>query len=120
MKTTFQEDVIQLVLQIPKGRVTSYGTIAKFLGHTRGARMVGWVMNNCQVINQTRESQNELKIPAPIPAHRVVNRNGLLTGRHHFETPTKMQELLEAENIKVENHQVQDFETIFWNPEQLL
>ena len=116
MKTTFQEDVIQLVLQIPKGRVTSYGTIAKFLGHTRGARMVGWVMNNCQVINQIRETQNELKIPA----HRVVNRNGLLTGRHHFETPTQMQELLESENIKVENYQIQDFERLFWNPQQLL
>lgn len=116
MKTTFQDDVIDVVLQIPKGRVTSYGTIAKFLGHNRGARMVGWVMNNCQVINQTRESQNEIKIPA----HRVVNRNGLLTGRHHFETPTKMQELLEAENIKVENDQIQDFETVFWNPEELI
>lgn len=58
MKTTFQEDVIELVLQIPKGRVTSYGTIAKFLGHTRGARMVGWVMNNCQVINQTKKYKN--------------------------------------------------------------
>ncbi|WP_338768912.1 MGMT family protein [Bernardetia sp. ABR2-2B] len=109
MKTTFQEDVIDLVLQIPKGRVTSYGAIAKFLGHNRGARMVGWVMNNCQVINQTRNIK--------IPAHRVVNRNGLLSGRHHFETPTKMQELLEAEDIKVEEHQIQDFEKVFWNPQ---
>ncbi len=109
MKTTFQQDVIDIVLQIPKGRVTSYGTIAKFLGHVRGARMVGWVMNNCQIINQTRNIK--------IPAHRVVNRNGLLTGRHHFETPTKMQQLLEAENIKVEKDQVQDFENVFWNPQ---
>ena len=113
MKTTFQEDVIDVVLQIPKGRVTSYGAIAQFLGNTRGARMVGWVMNNCQVINQSRESQNKIKIPA----HRVVNRNGLLTGRHHFETPTTMQELLETENIQVENHQIQDFEKLFWNPQ---
>lgn len=109
MKTTFQEDVIDLVLQIPKGRVTSYGAIAQFLGHARGARMVGWVMNNCQILNQARNIK--------IPAHRVVNRNGLLTGRHHFETPTKMQELLEAENIKVENDQIQDFENVFWNPQ---
>lgn len=109
MKTTFQQDVIDVVLQIPKGRVTSYGTIAKFLGHTRGARMVGWVMNNCVKINQERKIQ--------IPAHRVVNRNGLLTGRHHFETPTTMQELLEAENIIVEKDQIQDFEKVFWNPQ---
>jgi methylated-DNA-protein-cysteine methyltransferase-like protein len=116
MKTTFQEDVIDLVLQIPKGRVTSYGTIAKFLGHTRGARMVGWVMNNCHIINQTRETQNKIKIPA----HRVVNRNGLLTGRHHFETPTTMQERLESENIQVKSNQIQNFEEVFWSPEQLL
>ncbi len=109
MKTTFQEDVIDLVLQIPKGRVTSYGAIAQFLGHTRGARMVGWVMNNCQILNQARNIK--------IPAHRVVNRNGLLTGKHHFETPTIMQELLEAENIKVKNDQIQDFEKVFWNPQ---
>ena len=109
MKTTFQDDVIDVVLQIPKGRVTSYGTIAQFLGHIRGARMVGWVMNNCVKINQEKDIK--------IPAHRVVNRNGLLTGRHHFETPTTMQELLEAENIKVENDQIQDFDKIFWNPQ---
>lgn len=109
MKTTFQEDVIDVVVQIPKGRVTSYGAIAKFLGHARGARMVGWVMNNCVTINQARQ--------LTIPAHRVVNRNGLLTGRHHFETPTTMQELLEAENIQVEDHQIQDFENVFWNPQ---
>ncbi len=109
MKTTFQQDVIDIVLQIPKGRVTSYGTIAKFLGHNRGARMVGWVMNNCHVINETKQIK--------IPAHRVVNRNGLLTGRFHFETPTKMQELLEAESIKIKDHQIQDFETVFWNPQ---
>lgn len=109
MKTTFQEDVIDVVLQIPKGRVTSYGTIAKFLGHNRGARMVGWVMNNCVKIN----AEQNIKIPA----HRVVNRNGLLTGKHHFETPTTMQELLEAENIIVEKDQIQDFEKVFWNPQ---
>ena len=109
MKTSFQKDVIDIVLQIPKGKVTSYGAIAKFLGHTRGARMVGWVMNNCVKINEERNIK--------IPAHRVVNRNGLLTGRHHFETPTKMQELLETENIVVENDQIQDFESVFWNPQ---
>lgn len=109
MKTTFQDDVIDVVLQIPKGRVTSYGAIAQFLGHTRGARMVGWVMNNCVKINQERKIN--------IPAHRVVNRNGLLSGRHHFETPTKMQELLENEEIKISDNQIQDFEKVFWNPQ---
>ena len=112
MKTTFQNDVIDIVLQIPKGRVTSYGAIAKFLGHTRGARMVGWVMNNCIIINEIRNIK--------IPAHRVVNRNGLLTGKNHFETPTTMQQLLEAENVKVENDQVQNLETVFWNPQELM
>ena len=109
MQSTFKDDVIDVVLQIPKGRATSYGAIAKFLGHARGARMVGWVMNNCVKINEERNIK--------IPAHRVVNRNGLLTGRHHFETPTKMQELLEAENVVVENAQIQDFENVFWNPQ---
>ncbi|AFM05028.1 putative methylated DNA-protein cysteine methyltransferase [Bernardetia litoralis DSM 6794] len=113
MKTTFQQDVIDVVLQIPKGRVTSYGTIAKFLGHNRGARMVGWVMNNCHVINAERNTQNQKEIPA----HRVVNRNGSLTGRFHFETPTTMQELLEAENIEIRDHQIQDFSNVFWNPQ---
>ncbi len=116
MKTNFQQDVIDVVLQIPKGRVTSYGAIAKFLGHTRGARMVGWVMNNCVKINVERSEEGNIKIPA----HRVVNRNGLLTGRHHFETPTTMQQLLEAENIKVQEHQIQDFSTLFWNPQELM
>jgi methylated-DNA-protein-cysteine methyltransferase-like protein len=109
MKTTppksysFFEDVYEVVMLIPKGRVTSYGAIANYLGTKMSARMVGWAMN-------AAHSNKE------IPAHRVVNRNGLLTGRHHFETPTTMQRRLEKESIKVKNHQVEEFEKKFWDP----
>jgi len=95
------DDIYDVVRLIPNGRVTSYGAIAKYLGGG-GARMVGWAMN---------ASHGELDVPA----HRVVNRNGVLTGKHHFGG-NRMQELLESEGIKVEKDQVVDFKKLFWNP----
>lgn len=99
----FFSRVYQVVKQIPEGRVTSYGAIAKYIGSGKSARMVGWAMNNAHSMPE-------------IPAHRVVNRNGLLTGKMHFASPTLMQELLENEQIKVLEDQVQDFENLFWDP----
>jgi methylated-DNA-protein-cysteine methyltransferase-like protein len=99
--------VYQVVQEIPRGRVTSYGAIAHYLGLKSGARMVGYAMNAAHTMPD-------------VPAQRVVNRQGLLTGKHHFETSTRMQELLEADGVSVENDQVQDFETIFWDPEKEL
>lgn len=93
--------VYDVVKQIPKGRVTSYGAIATVLGTKLSARMVGWAMHGA---------------PAKVPAHRVVNRNGMLSGKHHFATPTKMQELLEKEGIKVKNDIIIDFKKHFWDP----
>lgn len=102
------EDFFQMVFQvarlIPKGRVTSYGAIAKYLGTARSSRMVGWAMN-------AAHSQKK-----PVPAHRVVNRNGELTGKHHFETPFLMAELLEKEGIKVEKDKIKNFEKHYWEP----
>jgi methylated-DNA-protein-cysteine methyltransferase-like protein len=100
---SFFEDVFEVVKMIPKGRVTSYGAIAAYLGIKSSARMVGWAMNASHGMRG-------------IPAHRVVNRNGFLTGRHHFETPKKMQQLLEKEGVKVKKDQVQNFEKLFWDP----
>lgn len=100
----FYLKVFELVRKIPKGRVTSYGAIAKCLGASKSARMVGYAMNLSHQFDKS------------IPAHRVVNRNGLLTGKHHFETPYRMQELLEAEGIKVKNNKVENFDKVFWNP----
>ena len=100
---SFFEDVYAVVILIPKGRVTSYGAIASYLGTKMSARMVGWAMNAAHTNKK-------------IPAHRVVNRNGLLTGRHHFETPATMQKRLEKEGIKVKSNQVQEFEKKFWDP----
>ena len=100
-------DVYQVVKLIPKGRVTTYGAIAEYLGLKSSARMVGWAMNSAH------------SDPA-VPAHRVVNRHGLLTGRHHFATPQTMQQLLEEEGIIVENNQIQDFEKVVWYPVQEL
>ena len=100
----FFQNVFDVVRLIPKGRVTSYGAIAKYLGTGGSSRMVGWAMN---------ASHN---IKPKVPAHRVVNRNGMLTGKMHFETPTKMQELLAKEKIKVQNETVLDFEKLFWDP----
>jgi len=100
----FFERVYAIVRQIPYGKVTSYGAIAKVLGSARSARMVGWAMN------ASHNMEN-------IPAHRVVNRKGLLTGKHHFEGTSLMQQLLENEGIEVVDHQVVDFEKHFWQPE---
>ncbi len=103
LQTSFFEKVYEVAKRIPKGRVTSYGAIARFLGAARSARMVGWAMN---------ASHNR----ADIPAHRVVNRKGLLTGKHHFEGINLMQKLLEAEGIEVIDNQIQNFEKLFWDP----
>ena len=99
----FFENVYAVVMLIPKGRVTSYGAIASYLGTKMSARLVGWAMNAAHKNKK-------------IPAHRVVNRAGLLTGKHHFETPTTMKDRLEKEGIKVIKDQVQDFKARFWDP----
>jgi len=101
---SFFADVFDVVRLIPRGRVTSYGAIAAYLGTKLSARMVGWAMN---ASHSTR--------PKP-PAQRVVNRNGMLTGKFHFETPTKMEELLKKDGITVKNDKVVDFKNIFWDP----
>lgn len=101
---SFFEDVFDVVRQVPKGRVTSYGAIANYLGTKLSARMVGWAMNAAHIAS-----------PA-VPAHRVVNRNGMLSGKAHFGTPTLMEELLKKEKIKVENDKIVDFEKLFWDP----
>jgi methylated-DNA-protein-cysteine methyltransferase-like protein len=106
-KVNYFDLVYQVVREIPRGRVTSYGAIAHYLGLKSGARMVGYAMNAAHSIPD-------------VPAQRVVNRQGLLTGKHHFETPTRMQELLEADGVKVENDQVQNFEQVFWDPDREL
>ena len=100
----FFENVFSIVRLIPYGRVTNYGAIAKSLGAAKSSRMVGWAMN---------ASHNQIP---KIPAHRVVNRNGLLTGKMNFPTPTLMQELLEKENIKIKEDKVVDFKILFWDP----
>jgi len=96
--------IYEVVRHIPKGRVTSYGAIGKYLGSGKSARMVGWAMN-------VSHSQKKL-----VPAHRVVNRNGQLTGKHHFGHPKLMQKLLEKEGIKVKNDKIVNFEKLFWDP----
>jgi methylated-DNA-protein-cysteine methyltransferase related protein len=101
---TFFADVHDVARQVPPGRVTSYGAIARFLGSGRSARMVGWAMNAAHL------AQPE------VPAHRVVNSQGLLSGKHHFGSPTRMQELLEAENVQVVDDQVVEFKKLFWDP----
>ncbi|MEX0813099.1 MAG: MGMT family protein [Chitinophagales bacterium] len=101
---TFFEKVYDLVRLVPKGRVTSYGAIAKAIGSAKSSRMVGWAMNN-----------SHREIP-PVPAHRVVNRNGLLTGKMHFRHPDQMQKLLEKEGVKVADDKVVDFKNKFWDP----
>ena len=101
---SFFEQVYEIARQIPRGRVTSYGAIAACLGTKLSARMVGWAMNGAH------------KAKPKVPAHRVVNRNGILTGRHHFSPPELMQQLLEKEGIKVKNETVVDFEKKFWDP----
>lgn len=100
----FFERVYTIARQIPYGKVTSYGAIAKALGAARSARMVGWAMNACHDIED-------------VPAHRVVNRKGLLTGKHHFDGTNLMQQLLENEGIKVVDNQIIGMENHFWTPE---
>jgi methylated-DNA-protein-cysteine methyltransferase-like protein len=107
VKKNFFEDVYQVVCLIPFGRVTSYGAIAQYLGSKMSARMVGWAMNAAH----TRPE---------VPAHRVVNRNGVLTGKHHFGSPTAMQEALQAEGIQVIDDCVVNFKELFWDPQQAL
>ncbi|MGC1243872.1 MAG: MGMT family protein [Chryseosolibacter sp.] len=97
----FFENVFEVAKLIPKGRVTSYGAIAQYLGMKSSARMVGWALHGC---------------PKNVPAHRVVNRSGLLTGKHHFNPPSAMQRSLEKEGVKVQDDQVQRFREIFWDP----
>lgn len=106
-KRNFFEDVHDVVRLVPKGRVTTYGAIAKYLGTGMSARMVGWAMN--AAFNQS---------PA-VPAHRVVNRLGMLTGKIHFSPPEKMQKLLEKEGIKIENDKILNFDKHFWDPKEL-
>jgi methylated-DNA-protein-cysteine methyltransferase-like protein len=105
---SFFELVYEVARQIPKGRVTSYGAIANCLGTRLSARMVGWAMNGAG------------KVKPKIPAHRVVNRNGMLSGKHHFGEPDKMERLLKKEGIHVKNDTVVDFEKLFWDPAQEL
>ena len=97
----FFENVYEVVRLVPAGRITTYGAIASYLGAKSSSRMVGWAMNGC---------------PADVPAHRVVNRIGLLTGKHHFKTPGEMKRRLNKEGIKVKNDQVVNFDRHFWNP----
>lgn len=104
MDSSFFDRVYEIVKQIPEGRVTSYGAIAKALGSGRSARMVGWAMN----ASHSQEG---------IPAHRVVNRNGQLTGKHHFPGTNLMQQLLENEGIEVIDDQIQNFKAVYWEPD---
>lgn len=106
-KDNFFQNVYEVVKLIPEGKVTSYGTIAEYLGSKKSARMVGWAMNQAHTLED-------------VPAHRVVNRNGVLTGKNFFETPTKMQELLEKEGIEIMHDQIQNFKNVFWNPNKEL
>ena len=104
----FFDSVFQVVRLIPEGRVTSYGEIAKYLGAAKSSRMVGWAMN-------ASHTQKEY-----VPAHRVVNRNGLLTGKFHFPSPNEMERKLTAEGAIIENDKIKNFKTIFWSPLQEL
>jgi methylated-DNA-protein-cysteine methyltransferase-like protein len=108
MEKDFFDSVYKVVRLIPKGRVTSYGAIAKYLGAAGSSRIVGYAMNAAH--HQKPK----------VPAHRVVNRNGELTGKHHFATPYQMQELLEKEKIKVLNDKIIDFKKLYWDPTENL
>ena len=105
---SFFEQVYEVARQIPKGRVTSYGAIATCLGTKLSARMVGWAMNGAG------------KVSPKVPAHRVVNRLGMLSGKHHFGDPDAMEKMLKKEGIKVNNDTIVDFEKLFWNPTEEL
>jgi methylated-DNA-protein-cysteine methyltransferase-like protein len=102
---SFFEKVYEIVRQVPYGRITTYGAIAEALGTKMSARMVGWAMNASHAATP------------PVPAHRVVNRNGLLTGKHHFPHEDMMQKLLEGEGIEVSDNQIINFNELFWKPE---
>jgi methylated-DNA-protein-cysteine methyltransferase-like protein len=104
----FFADVMAVVRQIPEGRVSSYGAIARYLGAARSSRIVGYCMNNAHSVRPK------------VPAHRVVNRIGMLTGKHHFASPTAMEELLGKEGVKVKDDQVVDFQKRFWDPAEEL
>ena len=104
---SFFQRVYQVTKMVPQGRVTSYGAIARYLGAPGSARMVGWALNNCH-------AQDDF-----IPAHRVVNRNGYLTGKHHFHGPDVMQELLESEGVRIKDDKVVDFQKLFWDPNKV-
>lgn len=105
---SFFQQVFQVARLVPLGRVTSYGAIARYLGAASSARMVGWAMN--QAHGQHPK----------VPAHRVVNRKGLLTGKHHFAYPGQMQELLEQEGVNVKNDQIVNFDSVYWDPSKNL
>jgi methylated-DNA-protein-cysteine methyltransferase related protein len=105
---SFFADVFDVVRQIPKGKVTSYGAVAAYLGTKLSARMVGWAMNAAHTTKPK------------VPAQRVVNRNGMLTGKHHFATPTAMEELLKKDGVAVKNDTVVDFKKRFWDPSEAL
>jgi len=104
MQKNFYENVFAITCKIPYGKITSYGAIAKFLGSPQSARMVGWALN-----------KSGLHVP-PVPAHRVVNRNGLLTGKNHFANTNTMIELLVSEGIMVKDNKIINFEECFWQP----
>ena len=106
-KSDFFDEVYAVVKLIPRGRVTSYGAIACYLGSKQSSRMVGWAMNASHKLNG-------------VPAHRVVNRKGILTGKHHFETSNRMQELLEKEGVNIKEDQIVNFNELFWDPMQEL
>ena len=105
MEDNFFNKVYEIVRIIPIGRVTSYGAIGKYLGSAKSARMVGWALNKC---------------PNDVPAHRVINRNGLLTGKAHFNGVNLMKQLLENEGIVVEKNKIINLENIFWDPSKEL
>jgi methylated-DNA-protein-cysteine methyltransferase-like protein len=102
-QSTFFNDVYEVVKLIPRGRVTTYGAIAKYLGSAKSSRIVGYAMNAAHALPD-------------VPAQRVVNRNGMLSGKHHFATPTRMKELLKKDGVKVKEDQVVDFKKVFWDP----
>ena len=103
-KENIYEVIYDVVRAVPKGRVTTYGAVAAAIGAKSGARLVGYAMNNCAGLK-----------PA-VPAHRVVNRNGMLTGKHHFDPPEKMEQLLKKEGVKVKDDMVVNFEQLLWDP----
>jgi methylated-DNA-protein-cysteine methyltransferase-like protein len=107
-EASFYELVFEVARQIPKGRVTSYGAIAKCLGTKLSARMVGWAMHLAGTVKPK------------VPCHRVVNSSGMLSGKHHFNPPSKMEELLQKEGIKVKDDKVVDFKKLFWDPAEEL